>query len=246
MFALSSNLLKIAVRNPKRLSHVLGTALHATTEVVDPNFDLLRARQTDVNELLPESGDPWRVHLALFPKTYASVSVLEYTCLIALMKRAKATRIFEFGTYMGASITQIALNLPPESVIYTLDLPENTASTLLSIPDPHEVAIAAETCKGALIPSDLKQRITFLRQDSAAFDDAPHAGKIDFVFVDGAHSYDYVKNDSEKGWRMLRSGGIIVWHDFRTPDPDVVRYLLESSYQPSRILNTSLAFAQKP
>jgi len=64
--------------------------------------------------------------------------------------------------------------------------------------------------------------------------------------VDGAHSYDYVKNDSEKGWRMLRSGGVMAWHDFRMQDPDVVRYLLESPYQPARILNTSLAFARKP
>jgi Methyltransferase domain len=243
---LGSNLLKIAAGNPKRLSHVFGTALHASSEVVDLNFDLLRLRQVDVSDLVPESGEARRIHLAIFPKTYASVSVLEITCLVALMKLANAARVFEFGTYKGVSTTQFALNLPPEGAIYTLDLPDTSTSTLLPVGDSDEAAIAFEKCKGSLIPPDVKPRVTFLQQDSAAFDESPHVGQIDFVFVDGAHTYEYVKNDSEKGWRMLRSGGIIAWHDFRPPDPDVVRYLLESSYQPVRVLNTSLAFAIKP
>jgi hypothetical protein len=28
---------------------------------------------------------------------------------------------------------------------------------------------------------------------------------MDLVFVDGHHGYEYVKNDTEKGWEMLRS-----------------------------------------
>jgi hypothetical protein len=243
---LGSRLLKIGATNPKRLSHVLGTALAASDEVVDPACDLLQLPQVNVHELLPDSGEPWRIHLALFPKTYASISVLEFTCLVLLLKQAKATRVFEFGTYMGVSITQLVLNLPPESVVYTLDLPEDSAGTRYVIPNPHEAALAIQKHKGSLVPSDLKQRITFLQQDSAAFDESPHAGRIDFVFVDGAHGYEYVKNDSEKGWRMLRSGGIMAWHDVRAAEPDVVRYLLESSYHPTLILGTTLAFATKP
>ena len=69
---------------------------------------------------------------------------------------------------------------------------------------------------------------------------------MDFIFVDGAHSYDYVKNDSQKAWQMLRSGGIVAWHDCRVADPDVVKFLLESDYKPKRIIGTSLAFAIKP
>lgn len=243
---LGSRLLTVTVSNPKRLSHILGTALAASDQVVCRDRDLLRLPQATVTDLLPESGGPLRVQLALFPKTYASISVLEFTCLALLLKRARATRVFEFGTYMGVSITQLALNLPAQSAIYTLDLPEDTTAVRLHIEDPDEMAIALEKGKGTLIPPDLRGRITFLQKDSAAFDETPYAGLIDFVFVDGAHSYDYVKNDSEKGWRMLRSGGIIAWHDFRPQDPDVVRYLLESRYQPVRIADTTLAFATKP
>ena len=162
------------------------------------------------------------------------------------MKRARARSVFEFGTYKGVSITQLALNLPADSRIFTLDLPDEPATTRFAIADQEDAVIAVEKGKGALIPSELRPRIQFLQQDSAAFDESPYAGQMDFVFVDGAHNYDYVRNDSEKGWRMLRSGGIIAWHDCRAQDPAVVRYLLESSFQPALISGTTLAFAIKP
>jgi predicted O-methyltransferase YrrM len=243
---LFSRLLTIAAKNPKRLSHVLGTALSASNEVIDPACDLLGLGQCSVDDLRQDSGAAWRIQLDVFPKTHASISVFEFSCLVILMKRAAATRIFEFGTHLGVSITQLVLNLPPESVIYTLDLPEDSTNTRLAITDPDEAALTHEKSKGSMIPPELKHRITFVQQDSAAFDETPHLGRIDFVFVDGAHSYEYVKNDSEKGWRMLRSGGIIAWHDVRAAEPEVVRYLLESSYQPVRIMGTTVAFAKKP
>ncbi len=243
---LGCRLLTIAVQNPKRLSHVLGSALVASDDVADRSCDLLQIPEVEVNQLLPPPGDPWRVQLAFFPKSFASVSVIEFTCLVLLMKRAEAARVFEFGTYMGVSITQMVLNLPPQGAAYTLDLPETTQGTVYSIADPDEAALTLEKRKGSLVPADLKSHVTFLQQDSAAFDPSPYEGRIDFVFVDGAHAYNYVKNDSEKGWRMLRSGGIMAWHDVRSADPDVVRCLIDSPYQPSRIQGTSLAFARKP
>jgi hypothetical protein len=243
---LGGRLMKIAVGNPTRLRVVLGTALSATDAVIDPACDLSRLAYVTVDDLLPVQGPPLRINLALFPKTHASVSVLEFTCLALLLDKAKAEDVFEFGTYKGVSITQLALNLPETSRIMTLDLPENDSATQFKISDPEDALIALESGKGSLVPGDLKHRITFLQQDSATFDESPHAGKIDFVFVDGAHNSDYVRNDSEKGWRMLRSGGIIAWHDCRPQDPAVVRYLLTCGFQPKHILGTTIAFAVKP
>ena len=38
---------------------------------------------------------------------------------------------------------------------------------------------------------------------------------MDFIFVDGSHSYEYVLNDSDKARKLLRDGrGVIVWHDY--------------------------------
>ena len=243
---LGFRLLKIGVCNPRGLSHVLGTALSASDEVVDRSCDLLRLPCTNINDLLPAVGDPWEIRMAVFPKTDASISLLEFITLILLLKRAEAKRIFEFGTFKGISITQLALNLPPDSEIYTLDLPEEPTGTRFAIADPEDAVIAIEKGKGALVPAALRPSIKFLQQDSAVFEETSFAGRMDFIFVDGAHNYDYVKNDSEKGWRMLRRGGIIAWHDCRPSDPGVVRYLLQSSFKPSRIAGTTVAFAIKP
>jgi predicted O-methyltransferase YrrM len=241
---LSCRLLKIAATNPRRLSHVLGTALSASDDVVDESCDLLRLPHVNVNDLLPAVGDLWEIRMLMFPKTHASISLLEFTALLLLLKRANSKRVFEFGTFKGISITQLALNLPPESEICTLDLPDESLNTQFAT-DPEDAAIAGETGKGSLVPAELRPRIRFLKSDSAKFDESPFAGKMDFVFVDGAHNFDYVKNDSEKGWRMLRSGGIIAWHDYRHQDPGVVRYLVQSSFKPTWIAGTTVAFATK-
>ena len=244
-FRLATRAAKLLFTRPARLTHLMGCALHATDEVVDHTTDLLRLEHVLPEDLLPEDQSLPIVALVLFSKNHASLSLLETVCLNLLMKKACAKSIFEFGTYKGVSISQLAMNLPEGSLIRTLDLPDQ-ADIALNISDPDELQIARESGKGSLVPENLRARIQFLKQDSAKFDPAPYAGKIDFVFVDGAHSYDYVKNDSEKGWALLRSGGIIAWHDCRVADPDVVRYLLESHFNPIKIVNTSLAFAEKP
>lgn len=243
---LGARLLKIAVTNPSRLSHVFGTALESSEGVASHATDLLRFPAVSPEDLLPESGELATISLALFTKTHASLSALESLCLVLLLKKARAKSVFEFGTYKGVSITQLALNLPGDSRIFTLDLPDEPAQTKFAIADAEDETIARESGKGSLVPIALRPRVQFLKQDSAAFDESPYAGQMDFVFVDGAHTYNYVRNDSEKGWRMLRRGGIIAWHDCRPQDADVVRYLLAGSYQPTRISGTTLAFAAKP
>ena len=37
---------------------------------------------------------------------------------------------------------------------------------------------------------------------------------LDFVYVDGDHSYDGVKRDMEAYWPKLRSGGVLCGHDY--------------------------------
>ncbi len=238
--------LKIAATNPTRLSHVFGSALQACDEVADRSLDLQRFNYVAPESLLPKLGEPGRMQLAIFPQSHASVSILEFNCLILLLRQANARNVFEFGTFKGISISQLALNMPVGGRICTLDLPDESLQTKMAIADAEDALIAGESGKGSLIPAELRPRITFIQQDSATFDESIYAGEMDFVFVDGAHNYEYVKNDSEKGWRMLRSGGIIAWHDCRIQDPGVVRYLLESSYQPKLIGGTTVAFASKP
>ena len=245
LLRLGLRLIRVTFTNPRRLSHVLGVALSASEEVADKSLDLLRFPLVTLDDLLPKEGVEI-ASLAMFPKGRASVSPLESLALVLLLKRAKARNVFEFGTYKGVSITQLALNVPDGGQIRTLDLPDDDPRYVLPITDPDDITIALEKGKGAFVPTDLQPRIQFLKEDSAGFDEAPLQGLVDFVFVDGAHDAEYVRSDTEKGWRMLRPGGIIAWHDCRIQDPMVVHYLLECDYKPARISQTSLAFATKP
>jgi hypothetical protein len=57
-------------------------------------------------------------------------------------------------------------------------------------------------------------RIHQLLGDSATFDYAPYENSCSLVFVDGSHAYEYVKSDTAAAMRMVRRGGVVIWHDY--------------------------------
>ena len=61
----------------------------------------------------------------------------------------------------------------------------------------------------------VEHKITQLFRDSKRFDETPYLKQCDLIFIDGSHAYSYVKNDTEKGLRMLKEGGLLLWHDYR-------------------------------
>jgi hypothetical protein len=62
--------------------------------------------------------------------------------------------------------------------------------------------------------TDVAHKIVQLYGDSATFDYRPYLGTVDFLFIDGSHSYHYVLNDSWAALRLVRGRGLILWHDY--------------------------------
>ena len=93
-------------------------------------------------------------------------------------------------------------------------------------------------------------RIVQLLGDSSGFDYAAHIdGRIDLVFIDGAHDYRTKQIDTENALRLLAPGGTILWDNFADVcNPEVTRYLLDlSATQPLRHLrNTMLVVHRRP
>jgi predicted O-methyltransferase YrrM len=234
---------RIGTQRPRDLRHILGITHFAATQIQDPDADVRCFTVMDWQEIFPE---PFSLKFHSFPGVGASISLVEGAALVALMKSVQAKRVFEFGTYKGVSTTQMAMNLSPDGLIYTLDLPEEgSAKAALRISKESERAIADETGKGSLIPKEFLSQIVFLKEDSACFHPEPFEETMDLVFVDGAHSLDYVRNDTEKGWRMLRNGGVIAWHDCTPSHRDVVHYLHSFPQRIRLVGGTTLAFAYK-
>jgi predicted O-methyltransferase YrrM len=133
---------------------------------------------------------------------------------------AKGARVaFEFGTCTGKTAYLWARNMPPDGCVVTLTLPPDQRSAYRS--DAGDSALDAANAleesrftRFRYTGTDEAQRITQLFGDSKAFDESPYREACDLIFVDGSHAYSYVLSDSRKALRMIRPGGIVLWHDY--------------------------------
>lgn len=157
--------------------------------------------------------------------------------------------IFEIGTLRGYTSLHVAMNTLPECKIFTLDLPANGGAKQvpkLRTTMMDDIHCGFDVDKYYFSGTPYESRITTLFGDSASFDFSAYHRSIDLFFIDGAHSYEYVRNDSENALRCVREGGVIVWHDFgRVGLNGVSRYLLELSERLTiySVPGGSLAFA---
>lgn len=171
--------------------------------------------------------------------------------LAVLAKRAR--RMFEFGTCTGKTSYMWARNLPEGGTVTTLTLApgQAEASRHTGEDDPEAVRYAkAESRFTRFLYSGtgVEDRITQLYGDSKAFDDAPHAGAHDVIFVDGSHAYSYVVSDTAKALRMICPGGLVLWHDYSPECPGVFRALNELATRLPLILlqGTTLVAYRRP
>lgn len=145
-----------------------------------------------------------------------NVTPLELIVIDQLIVNHTPKRIFEIGTFDGRTTLNMATNTSDDAKVFTLDLPKK------QLPDavhPIEVGermyVNKEVSGSRFLGRECASKITQLYGDSGTFDFSPYENSIDFVFVDGSHSYDYVVNDSHAALRLLRNGkGLILWHDF--------------------------------
>jgi hypothetical protein len=139
--------------------------------------------------------------------------------ILAVLAR-KATHCFEFGTCTGKTSYLWSRNAPEGARIVTLTLaPENRGEYTAGANDDKRDAVHAleESNYTDFLYSGTPaaERITQLFGDSKAFDETPYVGWADLVFVDGSHAESYVASDSAKALRIVKPGGLILWHDYK-------------------------------
>lgn len=157
---------------------------------------------------------------------------MESWILAVLAKHSRF--IFEFGTCSGRSTYLMARNSPDDTRIVTLTLDPYQSDVYVSaagdLPGAMTAALNESIYKEFVYTgTEVEKKITQLYGDSKKLDETPYIAKCDLIFIDGSHAYSYVKNDTEKALRMLRPGGIILWHDYAShrTTADVFRYLNE-------------------
>lgn len=158
-------------------------------------------------------------------KKLGNPSLFEQTVLAAVARYLAPHTIFEFGTYDGATTLLLALNTPESTVIHSIDLPANDPIRALDSDDTFYTGgiLVGE----AFLKRPEKKRINQILENTMLFDCAGLHKKVAFVFVDAGHTYECVKNDSEKALAMLGEPGVIFWHDYTVGHPGVYVYLNE-------------------
>ena len=144
----------------------------------------------------------------------------------ALVRGLNARTFFEIGTNRGRTTWTVARH-NPELTLYTLDIPPDDETTTFELAEDDKTYLRpVNNCGEAFRETPEDQRITQLWGDSASFDYSPYAGRIDFVYIDGAHTREYVKSDTANALRMLSPSGTIAWDDYAT-GPGVYEALIE-------------------
>ena len=150
----------------------------------------------------------------------AGTSDFEAWILAVLAKQAK--RMFEVGTGSGKTAYLLARNAPDDGKVTTLTL-RSEETNLSKYETGNDFKASATAREQAAFSeflysgTEVEPKIHQLFCDSKAFDEMPYVEQFDLIFVDGNHTYSYVRSDTEKALQMLRAGGTILWHDYRGP-----------------------------
>lgn len=133
----------------------------------------------------------------------------ELMALIDFLRPLPLETIVEIGTRKGGTLVMWLLISRADAWITSIDLPHGPFAGGDYVKD---VELAAQFRRPA-------QRVHLIRGDSHAIETRVELVKflqgraIDLLFIDGDHAYDGVKQDYEMYAPLVKSGGLVVFHD---------------------------------
>ena len=139
--------------------------------------------------------------------------IIEWTKLLAA---ASPKRAMEIGTYRGGTLYLLTAFSAPDAKIISLDLPRGQFGGgyhWAKIPLLRLFRRRNQTLKLVRADShraETKQRIENVLQGEP----------LDFLFIDGDHTYEGVKRDFEMYAPLVRKGGIVAFHDIAEHMPE--------------------------
>jgi predicted O-methyltransferase YrrM len=150
--------------------------------------------------------------------------ILELTSLFA-ERRPKT--VVEIGTAHGGTLFLWCRLAPPDATIVSLDLPGGIHGGGYPYWKSfiyRRFPIGSQRLH--LLRGDSHKPEMFARLKSIL----PGDGKVDFLFIDGDHTYEGVKQDFEMYSGLVRPGGLIVFHDI-CKHPDRVKCDVDRFWQ---------------
>ena len=131
--------------------------------------------------------------------------------LLKTLGKGKKT-YFEIGTWRGESVWNVAKEI------------EDCTTLNLSRQEMEALGWNKRYAELHAILSKKNPKILHLEGNTKTYDFAGLDKKYDLIFIDGDHSYEMVKHDTEKVFQHLtHDETVVVWHDYAY-NPEKIRY----------------------
>lgn len=173
------------------------------------------------------------------PRTYLNAGELEI--IVALIRQTHAQTVVEIGLAQGRTAKAILREVPHVKRYIGIDTDPNYRTKLASqwterAASPGHLALDDPRFDRWLLPRGSLD---------LTIDDFP---PVDAVFIDGDHSSEVVRHDTDLARAIVRPGGIVIWHDCHNDGVEVTRVLeLDSrhGHDIRHIEGTWLAFEKR-
>jgi predicted O-methyltransferase YrrM len=219
--AASPLFLRTLWRGPRAAFEFSARALEVCKELTEQ--DLIPP--VTLAELAPNGAPACEVWLDLGPPS-SEMPPADLASLCTVARLFKPRCVVEIGTATGWTTRHLARNTPADCRIFTVDLPNEGMTDPAQYSDPHLVEAASKTRRDF---AD-EPKITQILHDSTTLEWDRHLDRpVDIALVDGSHLYEHVRADTERLWRVLAPGAVVLWHDYATVEVrrGVRRFLLE-------------------
>ena len=123
----------------------------------------------------------------------------ELIVLTKVVDHLKAKRVIEFGTAEGRTAVNIALHLPPDGEIITLDFPP--------VPGQNEIGFF-------YWDQPVKSRIKQIFTGVETWDYRPYRASAEVVFCDACDRMPGLAAEAYQAFSVVKPGGVIFRHDY--------------------------------
>jgi predicted O-methyltransferase YrrM len=133
----------------------------------------------------------------------------ELAWLVQQVRTLKPKTVLEIGTAQGGTLFLWTRLAQPDAIIVSIDLPGGKFGGGYN---PRRASVYRRFPRG-------HQKLHLLRENSHVTSTREKAralfagNPVDFLFIDGDHTYEGVKKDWEMYSPLVRPGGLIVFHD---------------------------------
>lgn len=158
-------------------------------------------------------------------------SACEFVELAELVKEQQCRYLLEIGTYRGGTLFVFSQLSAPNAIVISVDCSMTFFGNVY------------RTGQGPLFRRFIRkgQSLFLLRKNShklqtlAQIQDILRGNELDFLFIDGDHSYEGVRKDFEMYSPLVRAGGVVAFHDIAPCGPPKEVFKLWEEIKGSRV-----------